>query len=179
MWPKVISAYPCSYPLGSPHFFWVLNAISLQLAFLETSTSYLISGPTSLFLSTVHFLHHNCGLASYSQRYEKGWFLSSSSFWSPQEPVTFLHILGSSQYHSSMSQWHREYDVTPASQNSGQKADAGCPLLADPGTQHSHLFLDRKQDYVYLKNIQLKLFFQLIYSLSSQWVHHQFHSRQN
>lgn len=179
MWPKVISAYPCSYPPGSQQFFWVLNAISLQLAFLGTSTSYLIFGPTSLFLSTVFFLHHDCGLAWYSQRYEKGLSLSSSPFWGPQEPGTFWHILGSSQYHSSMSQWRREYDVTPASQNSGQKADAGCPLLTDPGTQHSHLFLDCKQDHVYIKNMQLKLFFSNSHTLSSQWAHHQFHSKQN
>ena len=169
----------CSYPLGAiiSSGSWMPSPFSWHSWRLPLPTWFLDQPPCSFPLC--FFLHHDCGLAWYSQRYEKGLSLSSSPFGGPQESDTFWHILGSSQYHSSMSQWHREYDVTPASQNSGQKADAGCPLLTDPGTQHSHLFLDCKQDHVYIKNMQLKLFFSNSYTLSSQWAHHQFHSKQN
>lgn len=79
--------------------------------------------------------------------------------------VTILDILAPSQYYNSMSLWHRDYSVAPASQNFSQKADPCCPRLSDPGTHHSYLCLDCKQDHAYLKNIHFNSLFSNSHSL--------------
>ena len=136
----------------------VLQSYQYLAMFISTGEPSFLLGlechlPSVGIPGDFHFLPEKSGrtnfLVPFHCTFSPSWWWSCMIFsevWKRLIPflILFLECTGTRNHFTlswlrSVSQWRREYDVTPASQNSRLKADAGCPLLSDPRTQHSRI----------------------------------------